>query len=194
VCYGCSHAARPDLVAKSSNAASYASPHPNLDPYEAWPMPRDGYSVRSYSLDAPSKEGRVGRIFICSTLMINYANTRKGHSNGILSPHSHEDFAQGTLVLDGTFTHHLRWPWTAQRATWKEDEHDLCRAPSLSVAPAQVIHTAEAIGDGDNQLVDIWAPPRVDYYKRGFVLNSEDYQVPRMRYFQTDAPCAQTRR
>ena len=106
------------------------------------------------------RRGGLERIFICTTLMINYANPRHGRSNGMLSPHSHDDFEQGTLVLGGTFTHHLRWPWTRKRAAWRDDEHDFCHAPSMSVAPARVIHTAEAMGEGANQLLDVWAPPR----------------------------------
>lgn len=167
-----------DLASKCSNASSYINRHPNLPPFEPWPKPNNGYRVRSYSLDVPSDSKRVGRIFVCSTLMINYANTRKGRSNGILSPHSHEDFEQGTLVIEGTVTHHLRWPWTRQKATWREDEHDFCRAPSLHVVPANVIHTAEAVGDGNNQLVDIWCPPRPDYFQLGFALNANEYCVP----------------
>ena len=39
------------------NAAAYARPHPNIPPFQAWPEPKGGYRIRSYSLDVPRQEG-----------------------------------------------------------------------------------------------------------------------------------------
>ena len=53
------------------------------------------------------------------------------------------------------------------------------RSPSVTVIPAQVIHTS-TWGEGDSQLVDIFAPPRVDFsLKPGWVRNDAEYPMPK---------------
>src|SRR5688572_22161688 len=61
-----------DAVAKCSNAASYAQQHPNIPPFQPWPDPPGGFRIRAYSLDVPPQEGRFGRIWRCTTMMINF--------------------------------------------------------------------------------------------------------------------------
>jgi hypothetical protein len=168
-----------DLVAKCSNADDYREPDPNRPPFEPWPDPVGGYRIRVHSLDVPPQEGRAGKIFRCTTMMVNASGVRLGPRDSTkLSPHAHDDFEQYSLALSGTWTHHMRWPWTTDLSEWREDVHAVVESPSLTVIPPRVIHTS-VYGDGENQLVDIFAPPRKDFSRRpGWVLNADDYPMP----------------
>jgi hypothetical protein len=166
----------PDIAAKVDNAAHYAGPHPQVPPFARWPDPVGGWKIRSYSLDVPDQEGRFGKIFRCTTFMINVFPPQGPRDVTKLSPHHHEDFEQCSLALEGWYMHHLRWPWTANQHDWRDDEHERCASPSVCVIPPKVIHTSAPSDPGGNVLVDIFAPPREDFSDMpGWVLNAADY-------------------
>ena len=181
--------AAADLADASSNAAAYQTPQPNNAPLIPWPRPAGGYRLRSYTLDVPPEPGRFGRIWRCTTVMVNYTEPRPGPRDVTrMSPHVHDDFEQASLVLDGSFVHHIRRPWGTDLRQWVPDEHEICAGPSLTVIPPRTVHTSQQVGTGINQLVDIFAPPRVDFSSMdGWVLNASDYPKPARQPEQKEA-------
>ena|SRR5579864_5771280 len=170
-----------DLVSKCSNAVSYSQPHPNVTPLQPWPDPVEGFKLRTYSLDVPKDPTRFGTIFRSTNFMVNYGDGSVGpRDTKRMSPHSHDDFEQCSLVLQGEYVHHIRFPWTANLERWIEDDHTHIGSPSVAIIPPPSVHTSQAIGNGRNQLIDIFSPPRFDLSeKEGWVLNAADYPMPR---------------
>jgi hypothetical protein len=170
----------PDLVERCPNADSYATPHENVAALEPWPDPVGGFKLRSYSLDVPDEPGRFGKLFRSTKVMVNFLDGHHGPRDPTkLSPHSHDDFEQCSLVLAGEWVHHIRWPWTSNLADWIEDHHHRIGAPSVTVIPPPAIHTSQSIDPGHNQLLDFFSPPRRDLSETpGWVLNADDYPMP----------------
>jgi len=172
--------ASQDLVALCPNARAYDAPRSHVPEFRPWPEPADGLKLRTYSYDVPAEEGRFGRIFRCTTFMVNLIHPYEGPRDPArMSPHHHDDFEQFSILTEGEYEHHLRWPWTTDMADWKNDVTYRVGAPSALVIPPPVIHTSRACGDGSNKLIDVFCPPREDFSARpGWVLNAADYPAP----------------
>lgn len=168
------------LAEGAVNASAYEIDHPNVAPIVPWPEPDGGYRVRTYDLTVPTLGTPPFRIFRCSSFMVNYIAARTGpRDTSKMSPHDHTDFEQLSLVLEGEYIHHLRWPWTTDLNEWRDDEHESVGAPSLTVIPPPALHTSQSIGEGSNQLIDLFSPPRRDFsLQDGWVLNAADYPMP----------------
>jgi mannose-6-phosphate isomerase-like protein (cupin superfamily) len=117
--------------------------------------------------------------FRSTNLMINILAKRQTPRDVTkLSPHSHVDFEQASVVIQGTYVHHLRYPWTADMTAWREDEHLEMGTPSVLIIPPTVIHTSRNIG-GPGWLVDVFGPPRLDFSQTaGLVCNADEYPMP----------------
>lgn len=169
-----------DLAARASNAAEYAEHPADVAPLVPWPDPVGGYRVRTYRLADHIREGTNMRVFRSTNLMLNVMTAREmPRDTSMLTPHSHDDFEQGSLAIGGAYVHHLRYPWTKDLAQWREDDAVEMASPSVLVIPPQVIHTSRNVGPDAGRLIDIFAPPRVDFSLReGVVVNADEYPMP----------------
>lgn len=145
------------------------------------PLPRSPGTepdrLRIFRMDELAPQGTSsGRIVQTRLLMINWLPGTTGPRNtNSLSPHSHDDFEQCSLTLDGPFVHHFRTPWTSRLSDWRDDVHSEVRSPSATIIPPRITHTTRATGKGSHVLVDVFAPPRADFIAKGWVLNEHDY-------------------
>jgi hypothetical protein len=170
-----------DLLARCRNRDAYDEPHVNVAAFRPWPDPVDGYRLRVYPLsELPVDPARFGRILRSTTFMINYFYPEIGPRDPAkLSPHTHDDFEQISLQLEGDYVHHIRTPWTADLADWRDDDHRYTRSPAVTIIPPPAVHTSQSVGHMRHQLVDLFCPPRHDFSARpGWVLNADTYPTP----------------
>jgi mannose-6-phosphate isomerase-like protein (cupin superfamily) len=163
---------------RALNAAAYATANPALIGLPDTAPPA-GETLRVHRLSqVPAVAGRFGRIFRTSSLMVNWFEPQIGpRDTDQLSPHSHDDFEQGSVTMAGEYVHHIRRPWTPRLREWRPDEHVHVHSPSVTIIPPGNIHTTRAIGDGVHHLIDVFAPPRADFIENGWVINQPDYAV-----------------
>lgn len=169
-----------DLANIAINHDGYSEPAPDVAPLEDWPMPVNGYRLRQYHLPDYIKPDDKMRLFRTRCLMINAFTTQtKPRDLRKMTPHAHADFEQAAITLAGQHVHHLRYPWTPDYTDWKEDQHLLFEAPSMTIIPNKVIHTSQAIGQAPTKLVEVFAPPRKDFsLLTGKVCNEDEYPLP----------------
>jgi hypothetical protein len=170
-----------EWAAKASNAAAYATPHPHVAPLELWPEPVGGYRWRTYLMsDVPEDPKRFGRIFRTRAFMVNFMAARNEPRDlSAMSPHFHTDFEQASLVVAGTYIHHIQTPWGTDGTKWRPEDHAQVGSPSVTIIPPPTIHTSQAMGWRTNHLIDIFSGPRADFSaKPGWVLNADEYPSP----------------
>jgi mannose-6-phosphate isomerase-like protein (cupin superfamily) len=168
-----------DLINLAENLNHYIDPNPDIAPLVAWPDPIDGFKIRYYKLSDYSKGDSNMRVFRTAKLMINPLLKRVVPRDITkLSPHQHIDFEQGSLAMSGTYIHHMRYPWGPDLNFWHADEAIELKSPSLQIIPPKVLHTSRNIGDEHGYLIDIFAPPRVDFTLKNIVCNASEYPLP----------------
>ena len=174
-------ATAPALAAGSVNAGDHARRTATWRPLQPRPDPPDGHRVRVYPLsEHPLQSGMLGRIFRCSTVMVNVLPEDDQPSDPTqLSPHHHDDFEQVSLPVHGDYVHHVRVPWTPDSSTWRDDKHPaLAHWRSWSSLPP-LVHTSASVEAMHHWLIDVFAPPRGDFSERpGWVRNADDYPMP----------------
>src|SRR5699024_6860634 len=166
-----------DMEGPIINERNYILNDKNVSDFSRLQPPEDIQGIQVYSLDIPKKEGRFGRIFRSANFTISCLYPWKGpRDTKTLSPHSHYDFEQCSIAVDGRFTHHFRYPWVSDKTKWKEDEHLDLMSPSVTFIPSGVTHTSEATGSGNNEIIDVFSPPRYDFgSEKGWVINEDNY-------------------
>lgn len=169
-----------DLRDAALNAGAYAEPDPRCAPLVPWPDPVGGFRLRVHRLaDTPITEGRFGRIFRTTNLMVNFLAEEPTPRDPLkLSPHHHDDFEQLSLAVKGEFVHHIQYPWGPDSTRWRSAEHTRVGSPSMTVIPPPTVHTTQGVGP-HQQLIDLFSPPRRDFSARpGWVLNADEYPAP----------------
>ena len=171
--------AQESLLATAPNAATYADGAKEVAPAEPWPEPVGGYRLRTYSTrDGYARGGLVHAYRTRKLMIIPYERFLVPRDETQLTPHSHADFEQASVALEGQWLHHLRVPWTPNRHHWKPDRTVEIGSPSVTVIPAGVIHTSQGIAGEGMRLIDVFSPPRVDFSQRGWVDNAAEYPMP----------------
>jgi len=165
--------------ASAGNVAAYVPLDPRVAlPGAAWTCRRTGISVVQVDRMPPAAGRPRLKMLQSATLSINWVEYEGVRDRTQLSPHSHDDFEQGSLAIQGDFMHHLRVPWGPDATQWRDDVHLKAPAGSLAIIPPGVIHTTEGIGSERHLLIDVFCPPRADFIAKGWVANSEDYNAP----------------
>ncbi|MDG4830395.1 hypothetical protein O7627_13910 [Solwaraspora sp. WMMD1047] len=177
------HRVFSSATATYARAKRYAVPvHPAapVAPLVPWPDPVDGFRLRRYALAELTHLDGVQRTFRTTNMMIKLAPAKDHRREPTaLSPHQHDDFEQASLVVHGEWIHHVRSPWGKDSTTWRTDEHRRVGSPSVTIIPPPQIHTSQSVGPRLNQLIDIFAPPRVDFsLTPGKVTNADEYPMP----------------
>jgi hypothetical protein len=161
------------------NQSAYAQPDPRIAPADsayARAKPIDGIEIIDIDATAAPADNPRLKMFQTDTLSINWVEYDGLRDRTKLSPHSHDNFEQGSLAIHGEFVHHLRVPWTGNATLWRDDVHLRAGPASLTVVPVKLIHTSEGSNEGRHLLIDVFSPPRRDFIAKGWVANSADYR------------------
>jgi hypothetical protein len=168
-----------DLLAVAPNSHEYAGHPAGVAPVEPWPMPPDGYKIRVYGLD-DTPAGRP-HCYVHRTAMTNFPwpVATKPRRTDAMSPHTHEDFEQVSIIHSGTMVHHMRRAWSRNLNEWLPDEHVILTAPAIAISKPPDIHTTQAVTAGERVgLIDFFAPVRWDFSNiDGMVVNRGEYPM-----------------
>jgi hypothetical protein len=167
-----------ERASTAGNAAEYVRANARVAPVDT-PYHRasaEGARVIEVDRIEPAAGRPRLKMIQSATMSINWVEYEGERDRTKLSPHSHEDFEQGSLAIHGAYLNHLRLPWGPDATAWREDLHVGAPEKSLTVIPPGIIHTTEGVGPGRHLLIDIFAPARADFIEKGWIANSGDYR------------------
>lgn len=172
--------ARGEVAAKAVNAAAYAQSADSapLHADSERPAPK---TLRVISMtDGPEGDGRKDQVFRTDCLLITWFAPEDGpHDTDSLIARVDDDYEHALVTLGADFVHHLRRPWTQRMRDWRPDEHVQITSPSVSLIPPGNIHITRAVGRGEHQLIDVFAPLHVYMTRSQHVVNAADYEPTR---------------
>jgi len=168
-----------DLLEKPPNSHEYAERPAGVAPVGAWPMPPGGYRIRVYNLD-DTPAGKP-HCYAHRTAMTNFAwpVATSPRAADAMSPHTHDDFEQVSIIHSGTMVHHMRRAWSRNLSEWLPDEHEIVTAPAVVISKPPDVHTTQAVTAGERVgLIDFFAPVRWDFSTiDGMVVNRAEYPM-----------------
>jgi len=167
-----------DNAPETLNDTDYAGGTAGIRPAGQPAERTGGADVQVINVDAivpPAGKPRL-RMVRSSSMSINWIEYEGVRDRSNLSPHSHDDFEQGSLAIEGAFLHHLRVPWGPDANAWRDDAHLEAPKGSLCIIPPRVIHTTEGLGEGKHILIDVFAPARPDFVAAGWISNQALYR------------------
>lgn len=132
------------LASLAINGEDYATLRSQITPLDPTFVRADGPQIRVYEMDhlASERPGRPPTIQ-SETMNVMWLGRGSPHDRSQLAPHSHDDFEEGAIVVDGHYIQHLRTPWTADARRWRADEHRTCGPGTITIVPPTVIHATE---------------------------------------------------
>lgn len=165
-----------DLFERCPNKDEYDPPLLNVAPITPWPEPVGGYKLRLYDLNATK-----GHCYVHRTAMTNFGwpiGTNPRDSKA-LSPHTHDDFEQVSMIHSGVQIHHVRRAWSRNGNEWTPDEHFTITAPGVAISKPPDQHTTQAVSRNiPVGLIDYFSPVRWDFSNvEGMVVNRDEYPM-----------------
>jgi hypothetical protein len=147
------------LASLALNGEDYAIPRVQISQLERTFVRADGRQIRVYEIDrfASERPGRPPTVQ-SETMDVMWIERGSPHDRSQLAPHSHDDFEEGAIVVDGHYMQHLRTPWTADARQWRDDEHRACGPGTITIVSPTVIHTTETIGEGRHIMLNFFSP------------------------------------
>ena len=151
----------------AGDAGLYDDGAPEVKPTAEWPMPTDGYRLRTYRLaDIDASGGMVNACRTRKLMVVPYDRFLEPRDETALTPHSHADSSRPPSPWKGTGSTTCARPGQPTVTTRAPTTIWRSASPSTTIIPAGVVHTSQGVAGEGMRLVDVFSPPRVDFSLR----------------------------